>query len=173
MPQNVPPWDEPFTTCVRSAVHLELRDQYAVDYEDGTYQAWQEGRLDPAEHEDRWDDFQEMVAASVARGVRHRRLRVVSLPASAYIRYEYAGTPPNIKAGEDVRWVSRFDVRDLLLPAHDFWIFDDTRIRWSRFDGEGAVTERTVEHNPRLAAHLMTGYEQAWQRAVRHEDFKI
>jgi hypothetical protein len=105
--------------------------------------------------------------------VSFRRLRVVSVPVSPYIAFEHAGTAAAVKAGEDVRWVARIAVRDLLLPAHEFWIFDDRWITWAVFDGEGVVRSREVDEDPALAAHLMTGFEQAWRRAVPHSEFEI
>lgn len=159
--------------CAQSAVHLELRDQYALGSHADAFTAWRSGALSSEERAARWSSFHDTVAAAVGRGVAFRRLRVVSVPVSPYIAFEYAGAPAAIKAGEDVRWVARFDLRDLLLPAHDFWIFDDRWITWAVFDGEGVVRSREVDDDSELAAHLMTGFERAWQRAVPHAEFEV
>jgi hypothetical protein len=173
MPQNVPPFDELFASCHRTALHLELRDAYAVDYEVGEFADWRAGRLTADRYAERWDDFQDWVQAAVARGVAFRRLRVVSTPVSEYTRFEYAGTPANIKSGEDVRWLPRAEARDLLLPANDCWIFDGVLIRWAFFDGEGHVVERQVEENPGLAAKLTDAFDAAWPRATPHHAFVV
>lgn len=41
MPSNVPPsFLDLLDRCTRSAVHLEMRDVYAVDYERGPFADW-------------------------------------------------------------------------------------------------------------------------------------
>lgn len=40
MPQNVPSFDELFEAAQHSAVHLEMRDQYAVGDEADDFDTW-------------------------------------------------------------------------------------------------------------------------------------
>jgi len=100
-----------------------------------------------------------------------RRLRIVSLPPTDYIRYEHAVTPYNIEAGEDVRWLSRRDAADLALPGADCWIFDGTAIRWSHFAGDGAYVGEGFTADPKVSAFCAEAFEKAWARAVRHAEF--
>lgn len=45
---RIPGFDELLGGCTRSAVHLEMRDSYAVDYETSGVAAWRAGhRHDP------------------------------------------------------------------------------------------------------------------------------
>lgn len=60
--------------------------------------------------------------ATAARGVKLRRARIVSEPVSEYIRFEHDGTPQNIAAGEDVRWLPRARASALSLPGNDCWV---------------------------------------------------
>lgn len=171
MPQSVPSFAELFGRCERSAIHLELRDGYAIGDEAGDFAAWKAGEQSDEDRANHWHPFLDDVAAAARRGVVFRRLRVVSTPLSEYIRYERAGTPAIIRSGEEVRWLPRPDARDLLLPSNDFWIFDTRVIRWAFFDGDGNVVDRLVEENPNLAEHLTAAFETAWERGIPHDKF--
>ena len=82
-------------TAERSAAHMELRDAYTPD--DPDWLDWQAGRrFDP---EDRWASWSGMIRATVARGVSVRRLRLVSEPVTAYVRFEYDVTSAHNLAG--------------------------------------------------------------------------
>jgi hypothetical protein len=56
-------------------------------------------------------DIPDMVRAAVARGVRIRRVRIVSEPVSEYIRWEHACTDVNVQAGEDICWLPHADYK--------------------------------------------------------------
>ena len=75
--------------------------------------------------------------ATKARGVHLRRARVISEPITTYIRYEHWGTPLNILAGEEVRWLPRTKAARLALPGTDFWLFDQQRVLFNHFTGDG------------------------------------
>ena len=93
-------FDDLLAGCERSAVHLEMRDGYALD--DPVFIDWRAGQsIDPAE---RWPNWFKLIKATAARGIEVRRARIVSEPVSEYIRYEYDVTAGlNIAAGEQVR----------------------------------------------------------------------
>src|SRR5215469_10984030 len=85
-----------------SLIRFEMRDSY--DETEQGFAEWKAtgdiGACDWGEHLDR-------MRAATARGVRIRRVRVVSEPLSEYIRWEHALTQINIEAGEDIRWLPR------------------------------------------------------------------
>lgn len=175
MPQPAPP---PFTDllaqCTTSAVHLETRDVYAVDEEDTDLKAWRAGALPPAT--DRaawWGPFHDAVADAVSRGVTVQRARVISAPATEYIRFEHACTPRNVEAGEDVRWLPRDQALGLLLPAHDFWLFDGHLIRWHHFAGDGTHLRDELDRRPDVAAQTGAVFRAVWDRAVPHREFTV
>ncbi|MDG9713018.1 hypothetical protein QC385_33550 [Streptomyces sp. DH10] len=154
-------------------MHLEMRDSYMRD--DPEFIRWQEGhRYDPDDRESWWRPWLDVVAATTARGVAMRRLRVVSEPLSDYVRYEYDGTFTNVAAGEDVRWLPRSLARDLLLPALDGWVIDEKTVILHHFSGEGQWTGPGMEvwHDPHLAAQYVKAYEAAWERAIPHAEYK-
>jgi hypothetical protein len=156
-----------------SAVHLELRDSYGIDEENAEFAKWRGGwrpSPDPAEW---WNDFHTWVRDATARGVAFRRLRIVSEPVSAYIRYEHACTYQNVAAGESVRWLPRRRASDLALPGNDFWLFDGRVVMWNHFTGDGASAGPEVDERPRAARFCATAFDAAWERATPHEAYAV
>ncbi|MET9675973.1 DUF6879 family protein [Streptomyces sp. NPDC006482] len=108
-----------------TAVHLEIRDVYAVGDEKDDFENFLRTgipNLDPARSF--WPQWMPLVQDAVARGVVMRRARIVSEPVTDYIRYEHAITPLNLRAGEDVRWLPRRRASDIPLPGNDFWLLE-------------------------------------------------
>lgn len=174
MRSTVPPFGELLGACRHSAVHLELRDQYAVTSEAEEYARWQatgERDADPASPY--WSPWVDLVSGAVARGVVVRRARVVSEPVSDYVRYEHAVTGVNLHAGELVRWLPRRRAADLALPGADFWLFDGRLVRWGFFSGDGHLTGHEVTDDPAAAELCARAFEAVWSRAVPHDEYKI
>src|SRR5260370_5809219 len=133
----VRPFSELIAATDGSAVHLEMRDAYTP--RDEGFLDWLAGKPVPEPALPEWHD---LVRASIARGVRFRRARVVSEPLAPFIRYEYditVGT--NVAAGEQVRWLPPRRTSDLCLPGNDFWGFDDLLIRLGHFAGYAELLE--------------------------------
>ncbi|WP_116212217.1 DUF6879 family protein [Streptomyces olivoreticuli] len=174
MLRNVPGFDELLHGCERSAVHLEMRDSYAVDYEESGFAAWKAGhRLDPADRASWWRPWLDLVSETVDRGVVIRRARVVSEPVSEYIRFEHSGSFTNIAAGESVRWLPRRRASDLCLPGNDFWVFDDHLVRFNHFTGDGSSMGGEMRDEPAVVKLCSSAFEAVWNRAVPHEEFRL
>ncbi|MEH0423697.1 DUF6879 family protein [Streptomyces sp. B21-083] len=176
MPQNVPSFDELMETARSSAVHLEMRDQYAVGDEAGDFDTWlSEGRRDVDPASEYWAPWVDMISRAVTRGVVVRRARIVSEPATDYIRYEYAGTAVNVRAGEQVRWLPRRRTADLLLPGADLWIFDGTQVLFNHFSGDGDWSDPPMElrTEPSIVKQCSDAFETVWERAVPHDEYEI
>ncbi|MGJ5826083.1 DUF6879 family protein [Streptomyces ossamyceticus] len=174
MPSSVPTFDELLGAAQRSAVHLEMRDSYAVDYEKGPFAEWRAGfRHDPADRSSWWRPWLDLISETVARGVVVRRARIVSEPVSEYTRFLYDGTFTNVAAGEQVRWLPRRKASDLALPGNDFWLIDDRLIRWNHFTGEGASGGGEISEHPAAVKLCAEAFEAVWARAVPHENYEI
>ncbi|MET9479902.1 DUF6879 family protein [Streptomyces sp. NPDC006638] len=174
MPSTVPTWDELLGGARTSAVHLEMRDSYAVDYEAGPFAEWRAGaRPDPDDRASWWRPWHSLIQKTVSRGVVVRRARIVSEPVSEYIRYEHDGTFKNILAGEQVRWLPRRRASDIALPGNDFWLIDGRLIRWNHFTGEGASGGGEISEDPAAATLCAAAFETVWSRAVPHDQYKI
>ncbi|MCT9084115.1 DUF6879 family protein [Streptomyces fulvoviolaceus] len=174
MPSSVPPFSELLAGCTHSAVHLEMRDSYAVDYEKGPFADWRAGfRHDPANRASWWRPWLDLIQETVGRGVVVRRARIVSEPVSAYTRFLYDGTFTNVAAGEQVRWLPRRRASDIALPGNDFWLIDDQLIRWNHFTGEGASAGQEVSEDPAAAKLCTDAFEAVWARAIAHDQYEI
>jgi hypothetical protein len=158
-----------FRAAERAAWHMELRDSYAPD--DPDWLDWQAGhRFDPQE---RWAGWSDLVRQTTARGVSVRRVRIVSEPVTAYIRFEYDVTAAlNIAAGEEVRWLPRASTAGLLVPCTDFWVFDGQVVLWNHFGGDGSWVREERADGPALAGLCASSFDAAWDRAVPHEEYQ-
>lgn len=169
-------WAEPFRAARVSAVHLEMRDTYAVGDETGPFDHWRAtGEADTDPESDMWRPWTSLVRDMVASGVVLRRARIVSEPVTEYIRYEHAGTGVNLAIGEEVRWLPRRQATDLALPGADFWLFDDTTVVFNHFTGNGDWDEPGIETrtDPAVVKLCYDAFESVWDRAVPHEEYKI
>lgn len=164
-----PTFAELFADCRRSAVHLEMRDAYTPD--DPAFIDWKAGRPIHSYPEDR--EWRQLVRATVARGVRIRRARVVSEPVTDYIRFEWEVTADhNVAAGEQVRWLPRERASDLLLPGNDYWVFDDRLVRFAHFAGDGTIRRRELTDDPAIVRKCAAAFEAVWERAVDHHEYE-
>ncbi|CAG6392795.1 hypothetical protein NMG29_06735 [Streptomyces cocklensis] len=171
MPQTPPPFSELLAGAATSAVHLETRDTY---YSTPRFEAWRSGdEVDWADRSAWWQPFHDAVAAAVSRGVTVRRARVVSEPVTEYVRWEHYLTRANIEAGEDVRWLPRSQATRLLLPANDYWLFDGRLARIHHFAGAGDLVRDELADDPGLMGQLADAFEQVWNLAITHDEYKI
>ncbi|MGI5446753.1 DUF6879 family protein [Streptomyces sp. CA-243310] len=174
MRQSVPTFPELFDTTVHTAVHLEMRDSYGVASESGDFATWRTtGERDMDPNSPYWRPWVDLVRRTVQRGVSVQRARIISMPASDYIRYEHEAAGINVAAGEEVRWLPRREASDIPLPGNDFWLFDDRLIRWNHFTGEGASGPGEVSEDPAAALLCAEAFREVWARAYPHESFKI
>lgn len=174
MPSSAPTIADLMARCTRSAVHLEMRDHYGTSEEAADFNTWlRTGQLDTDPRSPDWAPWVDLVSQAVARGVTVRRARIISEPASDYIRYEHASTAVNIHAGEQVRWLPRHRASDIALPDNDFWLFDEQAIRWGYFDGNGARLGHGISEDPTDAKLCTEAFEAAWSRAIPHDQYDI
>ncbi|HEY5837176.1 DUF6879 family protein [Streptomyces sp.] len=159
-----------------SAVHLEMRDQYAVVDEADDFTQWQTtGQRDAEPGSAYWAPWVDLISRARQRGVTVRRARIVSEPVTEYIRYEHAGTPVNVAAGEDVRWLPRQQAATLLLPGADLWVFDAETVLFNHFTGDGdwADPDMELSTDPTVVKQCADAFDAVWARAVPHDQYKI
>lgn len=159
-----------------SAVHLEMRDTYGVGDEADDFEHWQRtGDRDVDPGSEYWAPWVDVIARARARGVTVRRARVVSEPVTEYIRYEHAGTPVNVHAGEQVRWLPRRRASDLMLPGNDLWIFDGQTLLFNHFTGTGNWAEPGLElrTEPDVVKQCAAAFEAVWDRATPHDQYNL
>ena len=165
--------DQYLSTYEREALHLEMRDVYATDIERDRFRTWLRGEpLDPTAEAEWWQPWFDLMAANVAAGKTLRRLRIVSEPVTAYIRFEWLDATHLVAAGEDVRWLPRSRASTLLLPGNDFWLFDDETVAFTHFSGDGHVLGHERTTDPGIVELCRATFEAAWQLAIPHHDYK-
>jgi hypothetical protein len=163
--------DRLLDSCQREAVHLELRDAYAIHSEAERFAAFlATGRYTGTDAPDRrqWLD---RIRALTQAGRRVRRVRVVSEPVTDYIRFEWAGTQYNVAAGEAVRWLPRRLASSLMFPGNDFWLFDDATVIFTVFTGGGEVAERQVATDAATVEPCRAAFAAAWSAAIPHGEY--
>lgn len=161
-----PSFEDLLASTVRSVVHLEARDTY--DATDPAYLKW----LEDGDASYDWDFWISLVGGAVDRGVRFRRLRIVSEPVSDYIRWEHAISYGNVNAGEELRWLPRHLAYDLPHPVADFFMWDQRLIAYNFTSGSGADTGR-MEYvaDPRKILPVVGMFEMLWERGIPHADY--
>jgi Family of unknown function (DUF6879) len=165
-----PDFDRLFRSVTRSAVHLEMRDDYGGS--SPAFAAWRERRpYDRSRPDAAWHA---LLGSAAERGVTVRRARIISEPASDYIRFEYEVTPAaNLAAGEHVRWLARPKASDLALPGNDFWLFDGVAVLFNYFSGAGTPAGTELREEPAVVELCAAAFEAVWDRAVPHGEYRL
>ncbi len=165
---ELPDFDRLLGSVTRSAVHLEMRDDYGAG--SPAFDAWLHHRPHDRSGPDAiWHGL----GAVIRRGATVRRARIVSEPASEYIKFEYEVTAAaNLAAGEQVRWLSRQKASDLALPGNDFWLFDDATVLFNHFGADGAATGTELRTEPSVVRLCASAFEAVWDRAVPHDRYQ-
>lgn len=163
--------DELFDVLERDAFHLELRDEYGVLREGGPFARWTRGEPDDFAWMEPW---LARIRATTRGGRTVRRVRVVSEPTTAYIRWEHAVTPPMVEAGEDIRWLPRHQLPAVELPlgGSDWWLFDDRLLAVGRFDDDGRVLGSELVTDPAVVAQCAAVRDHLWPLAILHAEYK-
>ena len=165
--------DKFFITFTREALHLEMRDVYAVKDEAERFARFLEKgyRDHDAEAEER-RPWMTLIQDATSAGKVFRRARIISEPMTDYIRYEWEGTGSNVEAGEDIRWLPRRLASAIALPGNDFWLFDDSTVVFTVFTGEGDVFERQLTTDPATVQLCKSAFEAVWSIAIPHGENK-
>ncbi|MFI6910100.1 DUF6879 family protein [Nonomuraea sp. NPDC050394] len=166
--------DALFDNFTRDAFHLELRDEYGVPSETDPITRWQRGEPDDLAWFEPW---LERIRRVTAAGRTVRRVRVISEPVSAYIRWEHEiATEPTLAAGEDIRWLPRRALPDGVvwpLDGRDWWLFDDHLLAVGAFDDDGRVLGSELVTVPEIAAACVALRDRLWPLATPHREFKL
>jgi hypothetical protein len=162
-----------FDTFKREAVHLEMRDVYATDIEKDRFQSWLRNEpLDPDSEAEWWRPWFEFMERNKEQGKTLKRLRIVSEPVTDYIRFEWLDAAELVRAGEDVRWISRQKASTLLLPGNDYWLFDRTIVAFTHFSGAGHVVGHEMTTDRDIVQMCSDAFDHAWSVAIPHAEYE-
>lgn len=153
----------------RRAFHLEMKDEYHVTDEDEPLRQFVAGETVNLGWMTGW--LAHIRDASRA-GVAVQRVRIVSEPLNDYARFLlYAVTPSNVEAGEDVRYLPRDKAAGIDLPAEDCWLFDDSKLVFVLFPGDGRRVGLYPVDDPELTARYVRVRDQVWERAIPYSEY--
>ena len=159
-----------FDTFTRSAWRLEVRSSYGAPSADRPFQQFLEGTSVELAWFKPWLD---LVRRLTGQGKRIERVRIVDQPPSDYLRWEYWLNQFNRDAGEDIRYLPRRVAENLCLPFYDFWIFDERRIAFMQFSGDGEFTGPVVVEDPAVLRQHSVFRRTAWDQAVPYERYRL
>lgn len=153
-----------------SFVHLETRDAYGTEIELPHMAKWRRG--EPDDHE--WlASWLEMLRRHRAAGRTCRRARIVSEPLSEYQRWINSHVGLFVDAGEDVRYVPRPRLTEVLLPGSgDFYVFDDSLVLFLHYAGNGTNTAFEVTDDPQTVRTCREAFEAVWSLATPFRDYR-
>lgn len=159
-----PRWFAELRNFGRSAFRLEVLQEYGEPSESHALALFMQGNPVGREYIADWCD---MVAEQTSRGRSMSRVHVVSLPLSAYLRFEVeCAYTHTAAAGEDIRLLNIATVplflKDYL--KEDFWLFDDSRVMVQDYDSRGQLVLARICSDPEVVAHYS---------AIRHRAVKL
>jgi hypothetical protein len=147
-----------FETFEHSAWRLETQGVYREDEEREPLRRFLAGEPEDFEWMRDWFDWTRRITGD---GRYIGRVRVLTDPLTDYLRFELAFTPQAVDAGEDIRLLPVLVARELALPEHDYWIFDDRLAAVLHFGDTGIASVDLIDEPA-----VVDRYCAARQRAV-------
>jgi hypothetical protein len=154
----------------RSFVHLETRDAYGTEIELPHMAKWRRGEADDLAWLGWW---LEMLRGHRAGGRGCRRARVVSEPLSDYQQWTMSHVGTFVEAGEDIRYVPRRLLTAVTLPGSgDFYVFDEERVLFLHYAGNGTNTLFEATEDPAIVRTCLDAFEAVWGMAKRPDEYR-
>jgi hypothetical protein len=153
-----------------SFVHLETRDAYGTEIESPQMAKWRRGETDDFAWLGWW---LQMLRGHSGAGRTCRRARVVSEPLSDYQRWTMSHAHLFVDAGEDIRYVGRPQLSEVLLPGSgDFYVFDDETVLFLHYAGNGTNTFFEVTDDPRTVRACADAFEDVWKLTTPYLEYR-
>lgn len=167
LPHEPPDWAALFRDCDVEAFHLEVRDVYAVPGESARLRRFLTGRPAlPDEHKNEWTA---LIRGTIGRGVRVRRVRVVTVPHTDYHRWLLSVTGTNTAAGEDIRYVPRHLAGDV--PPDDWWLLDNRRVVYNLVGDDDRPAGLAITTDPGIAGYARGVKDRLWEMATPYAEY--
>jgi hypothetical protein len=161
---------ELFTSFERSAFRLETLDQYLVEGENREYERFLAGECLPEDRNQAWAD---LIKANVSSGKTMRRVHLVTIPLSPYLRFQLSwGYPFSDVAGEQISFLDRKRLPDSgLASLGDYWLFDDRQLVMMRYGPDGTYLGAELEDDPQQLATRIEARQQLLKTAIPLREF--
>jgi hypothetical protein len=156
-----------------SAYRLETLQAYAEQSESSPFNLYRRGvKPDPSF----MADWCQMVRDHISAGRSMRRVHVVDLPLSQYMRFEieccYCDTG---KAGEEIRLLDRAKLPAGLsrVALEDFWFFDGCTVMINDYDQNGTIVQARISSVPKVVEQYAAIDQQIWDLSVPFREFYL
>jgi hypothetical protein len=119
-------------------------------------------------------DWCQTVRGHIDAGHSMRRVHIVDLPLSEYMRFEieccYCDTE---LAGEEIRLVDRSKLSPELLKItkEDFWFFDSATVMVNDYDETGRLYQARITSDPRAVSYYADIAKATWELGVAFKEF--
>ena len=164
-------WNAQFQSFKQSAYRLETLQAYAEPSESSPFNQYRRGVLpDPSF----MADWCQMVKGHIDAGRSMRRVHIVDLPLSEYMRFEieccYKDTG---LAGEDIRLLDRAKLSPELLriTQEDFWFLDGSTVMVNDYDAAGTLYQARITTDPKAVAYYSSVDQKTWDLSVPFREF--
>lgn len=162
-----------FRSFNHSAYRLETLQAYAEQSESSPFNLYCRGvKPDPSF----MADWCNMVTDHINSGRSMRRVHLVDLPLSQYMRFEveccYRDTG---RAGEEIRLLDRAKLPVGLSRAvlEDFWLFDGSTVMVNDYDQNGTIFQARISSAPKVVEHYAGIDKQIWDLSVPFKQFYL
>jgi hypothetical protein len=158
-----------FRRFEHTAFRLEVRRSYGILDEDEPFQRFLAGEEPGLDWFQPWLTLMRHVTSA---GRRVERVRLIDEPPSDYLRFELWGTPHNLDAGEDIRYLSHEAAASLELPRYDYWLFDNRVVARVEFADDDTFLGATLSEDPGDAIRHARWRDAAWSRAITFAQYR-
>ncbi len=156
-----------FRNAKKETFRLELLDKYVVDSEKKSFDAYKRGQLKDSDLEEDTKEWSGKLEKLHSKGIKTRRVHVVSLPLSEYLRYEILCY---YKTGEEVNMFPRQTYLAMKkdFEPKEFWLIDDKILFLVNYDREGSwINFENMEGNLLTKYNKIRGYAPYEPKARR------
>jgi hypothetical protein len=164
-------WNASFRSFKQSAYRLETLQEYAEPSESSPFKMYLRGIKPDESFSAEWCG---MVRDHIDAGRTMRRVHIVDLPLSEYMRFEieccYHDTG---LAGEEIRLLDRSKITPDLakITQEDFWMFDESTIMVNDYDNEGRLYQARITTDPAAVKYYSNVDRRIWDLGVPFRQF--
>jgi hypothetical protein len=164
-------WGEMFKVFEADAFRLETLQAYAEPSESSPFNQYRRGNIPSP---DFLNDWCQLVREHAKAGHVMRRIHVVDLPLSDYMRFEVECCYRfSAAAGEEIRLLNRASLTPSLvrLAQEDFWLFDNGTVMMNDYDHTGALFQARLTSDPRALEYYSSIDRKLWALGVPFKVF--
>lgn len=160
-----------FVSFKESAYRLETLQSYAEPSESSPFNQYQCGVVPDAAF---MSDWCQIVSRHTSAGRPMRRVHIVDLPLSDYMKFEikHCYTHSGI-AGEEIRLLDRTKLSNELLTAtkEDFWLFDGSTVMVNDYDANNTFYQARITTDSRAVTYYSDIDKKIWELGIPFRDF--